>query len=411
MTTTAVSYDIQKVRQHFPILSTKVHDKPLVYLDNAATSQKPLSVMHALETFHEEYNANVHRAVHALSSRATREYEAARDKVRRFINASDVKEVIFTRGATEGINLVAQAWGRSSVKAGDEILVTLMEHHSNIVPWQMLCAEKDAVLRVVPVADDGSLDMEAFKGLLTAKTRLVAVAHVSNALGTVNPVKEIIALAHAKGALVLVDGAQAVPHMTVDVRDLDADFYVFSGHKMYGPTGIGVLYGKAALLNAMPPWQGGGDMIERVTFAKTTYNDLPYKFEAGTPNIAGAIGLGAAVDYLLTLGLDKIHEYEKHLLDYAMERLAGLPGLRVIGTAPGKAAVISFVLEGAHPQDVGTILDQQGVAVRAGHHCTMPLMERFGVPGTARASFALYNTVREVDEFVQALIKARDLLK
>jgi cysteine desulfurase / selenocysteine lyase len=410
-TAPAPSLDVLKVRQDFPILVRKVHGKPLVYLDNAATAQKPRAVLNALEAFHAEYNANVHRAVHELSARATREYEAAREKLQRFIGAADRREVLFVRGTTEGINLVAQAWGRVRVGAGDRVLVTHMEHHSNIVPWQMLCKEKGASLDVVPVTDAGELDLGALERLLTPRTRLLAVAHVSNALGTVNPVKEIVALARAKGVAVLVDGAQAAPHLKIDVKDLDADFYAFSGHKLYGPTGIGVLYGKASLLEEMPPWQGGGDMIERVSFEGTTYNELPYKFEAGTPHIAGAVGLGAAADYLTGLGLEKVAAHEQGLLAYATERLGKLPGLRILGTAPHKAAVISFTLEGAHPQDVASILDQQGVAVRAGHHCAMPLMERFGVTATARASFALYNTVREVDVFVQGLIKARDLLK
>jgi cysteine desulfurase / selenocysteine lyase len=410
MTATAL-LDVRKIRQDFPLLKTQVHGRPLVYLDNAATTQKPLPVLEALRSFHEEYNANVHRAVHELSAKATRMYEEARVKIARFINAADSHEVIYTRGATESINLVAQSWGRANVKAGDEILVTYLEHHSNIVPWQMLCEATGATLKVVPVNDAGELILSEFDRLLTSKTRLVAVGHVSNALGTVNPLKDIIARSHAKGAVVSVDGAQAAPHLAIDVRDLDADFYAFSGHKMFGPTGIGVLYGKTALLEAMPPWQGGGDMIEKVTFAKTTYNELPYKFEAGTPHIGGAIGLGAAAEYILGIGLDRIHAYERELLACATEKLSAIPGLRIIGTAQDKAAVVSFTLEGAHPQDVGTLLDQQGVAVRTGHHCTMPLMERMGVTATARASFAFYNTPEEIDLLGKAILKARELLK
>jgi len=410
MIATNETLDVQKIRSEFPILARPVHGKPLVYLDNAATAQKPRAVLEAMQSFYEHYNANVHRAVHELSARATREYEASRGKVARFINAAD-REIIFTRGTTESVNLVAQAWGRSRVKTGDEILITHMEHHSNIVPWQMLCEAVGATLKVAPILDSGDLDMGVFEGMLTSRTKLVAVTHVSNVLGTVSPVKEIVSLAHAAGAVVLVDGAQAAPHRKIDVRDLGADFYAFSGHKLFGPTGIGVLYGKAALLEAMPPWQGGGDMIEKVTFAKTTYNEIPAKFEAGTPHIAGAIGLGAAVDYVTSVGLDRIEAYERGLLSEAMNHLRTVPGLRVIGETPGKTAVISFLLEGAHPQDLGTLLDRQGVAVRTGHHCAMPLMERFGVTATTRASFAFYNTLKEADAFVQALLKARDILK
>jgi cysteine desulfurase/selenocysteine lyase len=406
----AAPLDVEKIRKEFPVLDQKVNGHPLVYLDNAATSQKPRAVIAALENFYREYNANVHRAVHDLSARATREYEAAREKVRRFINAAETREVIFTRGTTESINLVAQTWGRANVKAGDEVLVTHMEHHSNIVPWQMLCDATGAVLKVAPVDDAGELVLSELEKLLSPRTRIVALTHVSNALGTVNPVAKVIKRAHAKGALVLVDGAQAVPHKVVDVRELDADFYAFSGHKVYGPTGIGVLYGKASLLEEMPPWQGGGDMIESVSFAKTLYNVPPYKFEAGTPHIAGAIGLGAAVDFVTSVGLERIAAHEKGLLDHVMEKLSRFPGLRVVGTAAEKSAVVSFTLEGAHAQDVAAVLDQQGIAVRAGHHCAMPLMERYGVKATARASFAFYNTLREADLFVQALIKARDVL-
>ena len=405
------AWDVEKIRKDFPILSRAVHGKPLVYLDNGATSQKPRAVLEALRIYYEEYNSNVHRAVHELSARATREYESAREKIARFINAAESREVVFTRGTTESINLVAHSWGRANLRPGDEILITHMEHHSNIVPWQMLCQSTGAVLKVAPVTDVGELDMDAFEKLLGARTRLVSVTHVSNVLGTVNPVKKIAALAHARGAVVIIDGAQAVPHAKVDVRDLDADFYAFSGHKVFGPTGVGVLYGKAALLEAMPPWQGGGDMIEKVSFSGTTYNTIPHKFEAGTPNIAGVIGLGAAVDYVSHVGMDRIRDHEKELLARATEKLSAIPGLRIIGTAREKAAVISFTLEGAHPHDIGALLDQQGVAIRTGHHCAMPLMERFGVTATARASFAFYNTVEEVDVLAKSLLKAREILR
>ena len=409
--TAAGVLDVEKVRKDFPILSTKVHGKPLVYLDNGATSQKPRAVLEALRVYYEEYNSNVHRAVHELSARATREYESAREKVARFIHAAESREVVFTRGTTEAVNLVAQSWGRANLRTGDEILITHMEHHSNIVPWQMLCQSTGAILKAVPVTDIGELDMEAFDRLLGPRTRLVSVVHVSNVLGTVNPVKEIAARAHARGAVVILDGAQAAPHASVDVRDLDADFYAFSGHKVFGPTGVGVLYGKAALLEAMPPWQGGGDMIERVSFSGTTYNEIPHKFEAGTPNIAGVIGLGAAVEYVSQVGMDRIRAHEGELLSRATEKLSAIPGLRLIGTARGKAAVISFTLEGAHPHDLGALLDQQGVAIRTGHHCAMPLMERFGVTAAARASFAFYNTIEEADFLVKSILKAREILR
>ena len=402
---------MEKVRKDFPSLGRTVHGKPLVYLDNGATSQKPRAVLEALRVYYEEYNSNVHRAVHELSARATREYESAREKVARFIHAAESREVVFTRGTTEAVNLVAQSWGRANLRTGDEILITHMEHHSNIVPWQMLCQSTGAILKAVPVTDIGELDMEAFDRLLGPRTRLVSVVHVSNVLGTVNPVKEIAARAHARGAVVILDGAQAAPHASVDVRDLDADFYAFSGHKVFGPTGVGVLYGKAALLEAMPPWQGGGDMIERVSFSGTTYNEIPHKFEAGTPNIAGVIGLGAAVEYVSQVGMDRIRAHEGELLSRATEKLSAIPGLRLIGTARGKAAVISFTLEGAHPHDLGALLDQQGVAIRTGHHCAMPLMERFGVTAAARASFAFYNTIEEADFLVKSILKAREILR
>jgi cysteine desulfurase/selenocysteine lyase len=406
-----VPYDVERVRQDFPILRQKVHDKPLVYLDSAATSQKPQAVLDALVRYYSEENANIHRGVHQLSERATQAYEAVRIQVERFLNAAASREIIFVRGATEGINLVAQTYGGQHVGAGDEVIISAMEHHSNIVPWQILCEEKGARLRVVPINDRGEFLLDEYKKLLTDRTRLVAVAHVSNALGTINPVAEIIALAHRRGVPVLVDGAQAVPHLRVDVRDLDCDFYVFSGHKMYGPTGIGVLYGKADLLESMPPYQGGGDMIRSVSFEKTTYNVLPYKFEAGTPHIAGTIALGAAVDYLNGLGLDAVAAQEHDVLMYGTEVLSAIPDVRLIGTAREKTGVLSFVLEGVHPHDIGTILDQEGIAVRTGHHCAQPVMDRFGVPATARASLGLYNTREEMDALAQGLYKVKEMFR
>ena len=407
--TAAANLDVPAIRKDFPILGQLIRGRPLVYLDNAATSQKPRCVIDAVARYYQEDNANIHRGVHQLSERATQAHEDARLKVKRFLNAAQAKEIIFVRGATEGINLVAQAYGRVNVKAGDEIVISHLEHHSNIVPWQMLCEETGALLRVIPVSDRGELDIDAFERMLVPRTRLVAVGHVSNALGTVNPVRRIIEMAHRRGARVLVDGAQAVPHMKVDVQELDCDFYVLSGHKMYGPTGIGVLYGKASLLEAMPPYQGGGDMIESVTFEKTTYNTLPYKFEAGTPHIAGAVGLGAAIDYLSQIGMDNIAAHEHDLLEYATKALAGVPGLRILGTAAEKAGVISFLLDGVHPHDAGTILDQQGIAVRTGHHCAQPVMDRFGVPATTRASFAFYNTREDIDALVAGIHKVREI--
>jgi cysteine desulfurase/selenocysteine lyase len=400
---------VERIRKDFPALHQQVHGKPLVYLDNAATSQKPQAVIDAITTYYALENSNVHRGVHLLSEKATQAYEDARARVQRFLNAAESREIVFVRGTTEGINLVAQSYGRASVGAGDEIVVSAMEHHSNIVPWQMLCAEKGAVLRVVPIDDAGELVLDEYARLLTERTKLVAVAHISNALGTVNPVKALIELAHARGVPVLVDGAQAAPHLPVDVRDLDCDFYVFSGHKTLGPTGIGVLYGKAERLERMPPWQGGGDMIASVTFEKTTYNALPYKFEAGTPHIAGVIGLGVALDYLSGLGLGRVTAYEQDLLAYGTAALRAVPGLRIIGTAKAKASVLSFVLDGVHAHDAGTILDNAGVAVRAGHHCAMPIMQRFGVPATVRASLAFYNTREELDALVAALHEVREI--
>jgi cysteine desulfurase/selenocysteine lyase len=399
--------DVARVRADFPALHQQVNGRPLVYLDNAATTQKPQAVLDALLGFYSRDCANVHRGVHALSQRATDAYEGARETVARFLNARP-REIVFTRGTTEAINLVAYSYG-SRLSPGDEILITELEHHSNIVPWQMLAERTGARLRVAPINDRGEIILEEFQRLLGPRTRIVAVAHVSNALGTVNPVEEICRLAHTYGARVLVDGAQAVPHLAVDVRALDCDFYAFSGHKIYGPTGIGVLFGRWELLEAMPPYQGGGDMIRSVTFEKTLYNDPPYRFEAGTPHIAGAIGLAAAIEYVTRLGLEEIRRHEQQLLQAATRALEEIPGVRIVGTAAHKAAVVSFVLDGVHPHDVATVLDHEGVAVRAGHHCAQPLMERFGLPATTRASFALYNTLEEVDALARAVRRAREL--
>ncbi|MDW3686720.1 cysteine desulfurase [Cupriavidus sp. CV2] len=407
-TAPAAGLDVMRLRWDFPILRQTVNGKPLVYLDNAATSQKPQSVIDCEAHYYAALNANIHRGVHTLSQRATDAYEAARDAVQGLIHAARREEIVFVRGATEAINLVAASYGQR-LRPGDEILVSAMEHHSNIVPWQLACERTGAILRVAPINDAGELLLEEFERLLGPRTRLVAVTHLSNALGTVNPVRYLIELAHARGIPVLVDGAQAVPHFKVDVQALDCDFYAFSGHKLYGPTGVGVLYGKAALLDAMPPYQGGGDMIREVTFHKTTYNDLPFKFEAGTPNIAGVVGLGAAIDYVSAVGLDAIAAHEHALLAYATGQAAQIAGLRIIGTAADKASILSFVLDGVHPHDAGTILDLEGVAVRAGHHCAMPVMERFGVPATVRASFALYNTREEVDALLRAVRKAQEV--
>ena len=405
----ATSLDVTAIRKDFPILAQQVHGKPLIYLDNAATSQKPKCVIEALTRFYQMDNANIHRGVHQLSERSTQSYEVARGKVQRFLNAANSREIIFVRGATEGINLVAQTYGRTHVSAGDEIVISAMEHHSNIVPWQMLCEEKGAVLRVIPINDRGELEFDQFEKLLNHRTRLVAVSHVSNALGTINPVREIVNTAHSWNVPVLIDGAQAVPHMKVDVRNLDCDFYVFSSHKVFGPTGIGVLYGREQLLEDMPPYQGGGDMISSVTFEKTTYNDLPYKFEAGTPNIAGVIGLGAAIDYLDQIGMDAVAAHEHDLLEYGTRALESISGLRLIGTAREKAGVLSFVIDGVHPHDAGTILDREGVAVRAGHHCAQPVMDRFGVSATTRASLAFYNTREDIDALVAGIQKVKEV--
>ena len=405
------TYDLTSLRAEFPILARKVNGKPLVYLDNAATSQKPLAVIQAMDDYYRKTNANIHRGLHTLSQEATDAHELAREKVQGFINAASSKEIIFTRGTTESINLVAQSWGRANLKAGDQVMLSMLEHHANIVPWQMLREQLGIELVIIPVLDDGSLDKAPFYKLLTPKVKFLAITQVSNALGTVTPLAEIIPAAHALNIPVLVDGAQAVPHQAVDVQALDADFYVFSAHKMYGPTGIGVLYGKRQLLEAMPPWQGGGDMIEQVTFEKTTYAKLPHKFEAGTPAIAAAIGLGAAVDWMLKIGPDAIGAWEHQLLVYATKQMkAELPGLRILGEAEGKVGVISFVLEGAHAQDLGLLTDQLGVALRTGHHCAMPVLARLGVDATARVSFAAYNTLEEVDVFVAALKRVREML-
>jgi cysteine desulfurase/selenocysteine lyase len=406
----STGYDVQKIRKDFPILSQLAHGKPLVYLDNAATTQKPQAVINALVDYYQHDNSNVHRGVHLLSERATESYEKARGSVQRFLNAADSSEIIFVRGTTEAINLVAQTYGRKNVGEGDEIVITAMEHHSNIVPWQMLCDEKHATLRVAPINDSGELLMDDFAKLLGPKTKLVAVSHLSNALGTINPIREIVRLAHEKNIPVLVDGAQAAPRMPVDVQELDCDFYAISGHKLYGPTGIGVLYGKKKLLEAMPPYQGGGDMIASVTFEKTLYNRLPYKFEAGTPDIAGVIALGAAVEYLEHLGLENIEKHEHELLAYATGKVAAIPGVQLIGTAKNKAGVLSFVMEGIHPHDIGTILDHEGIAIRTGHHCAQPVMQRFGIPATARASFGLYNTKEEIDALVSGIKKVSEVM-
>lgn len=403
------AFDVERVREDFPALHQDVHGKPLVYLDSAATTLKPQSVIDAVDQVYARDCANIHRAVHLLSQRATAQFEGAREKVRAFLNAPKTTEIVFTRGTTEAVNLVAQSWGRSALRDGDEVLVTELEHHSNIVPWQLLCQQTGAKLVVVPMTDRGEILREAFEQSLSERTRLVAMTHVSNALGTVLPVAELISLAHERGALVLLDGAQAVSHVDVDVHALDCDFYAFSGHKLYGPTGIGVLYGKERLLEEMPPYQGGGDMIRSVTFEETIYNDLPYKFEAGTPHIAGAIGLGAAIDYFSSFEAGLVHAHENAVLRYATEALEAVPGLRVIGTAPGKVAALSFLMESAHPHDIGTIVDAEGVAIRTGHHCAQPVMEHFGIAATARASLGMYNGVGDVDALVAALRKVQEL--
>jgi cysteine desulfurase/selenocysteine lyase len=402
--------DVKHIRQQFPILKREVKGKPLVYFDNAATSQKPQSVIDALVNYYSFNNANIHRGIHTLAEEATAAFESSRDAVKQFINAGAREEIIFTRGTTEGINLVAYTWGRKNIKAGDEIIISAMEHHSNIVPWQVLCEEKGAVLKVIPVNDAGELIMDEYRKLLGPATKLVSVVHASNALGTVNPVKEIIDAAHAAGAVVLIDGAQSTVHLDIDVQQLDCDFFVFSGHKVYGPTGAGVLYGKKTILDDSPVFQGGGEMIKEVSFKKTTFNDLPYKYEAGTPNIADVVALKAALEFIDSVGKENIRLHEEELLHYATARLQEVPGLRIVGTAKEKVSVISFVVEKAHPQDLGILLDNRGIALRTGHHCTQPLMDRFGIPGTTRASFAVYNTKDEIDELITGLQKAIKIL-
>jgi len=406
----AARLDVLAIRRDFPALAQRVHGRPLVYLDNAATTQKPRQVIDAIRRYYEEDNANVHRGVHALSERATAAYEGAREKVRAFVNARAVSEVVFTRNATEGINLVARAWGDANVRAGDEVLITALEHHSNIVPWQQLCARTGAVLRVAPIDDAGDVIQDEFDRLLSSKTRMVAMSHLSNALGTVNPVVEMTARAKAAGAVVLIDGSQAAYHMAVDVQAIGADFYVFTGHKLYGPTGMGVLWGREAVLDAMPPFLGGGDMIRTVTFEGSTWNDLPYKFEAGTPHIAGAVGLGAAIDYVRAIGFAAIGAHEAALLAKATEAIGAIEGVRLVGTARRKASVVSFVMDDIHPHDIGTIVDREGVAIRTGHHCAQPVMDRYRIPATARASFAMYNTLDEIDALAAALARARTII-
>ena len=401
-------FDIARIRRDFPALSQMVNGKPLVYLDNAATTQKSTTVIEALSRYYSEDNANVHRGVHALSERATAAYEGSREKTREFLNANESREIIFVRGATEGINLVAQAMGQR-LQPGDEIIISTMEHHSNIVPWQMLRDTRGVVLRVIPINDSGELVLDEYDKLFNERTQLVSLVHLSNVIGTINPIREVIVRAHARGVPVLIDGAQAVSHVKVDVQALDCDFYVFSSHKLFGPTGVGVLYGKESLLESLPPYQGGGEMISSVSFDRTVYNALPYKFEAGTPNIAGVIGLGTAIDYVTKLGLEKIAAHKDSLMSYATEAVGAIEGVRIIGTAEAKASVLSFVMDDVHPHDVGTILDQEGIAVRTGHHCGQPLMERFGLAATVRASFAFYNTNEEVDRLVSALHRVREV--
>jgi cysteine desulfurase/selenocysteine lyase len=407
----SANIDFAKVREDFPLLKRSFQGKPLVFLDSAASSQKPEVVLNVLDDYYRNTNANVHRGVYRLSQEATDAFEASRKKVQAFINAEHEHEIIFVRGTTEGINLVASSFGRKFFRESDEIIISAMEHHSNIVPWQLIAEQTGAVIRVIPVSDSGELDMEAFDALLSERTRIVAVTHVSNTLGTINPVKAIIGKAHQMGIPVLVDGAQSIPHMEIDVQDLDADFYVFSGHKMFGPTGIGVLYGKERWLNEMPPYHGGGEMIKTVSFAKTTYAELPHKFEAGTPDISGVVGLGAAIDYINAIGKPAIAAYEHELLEYGTRQMLEIPGMRIIGTATEKASVISFLLEGTHPFDVGTLLDQMGIAVRTGHHCTQPLMDLFEIPGTVRASFAMYNNKEDIDRLTEAVQKAARMLR
>ena len=408
--TTIPAFDVRSIRKYFPILDRELNDKRLVYFDNAATSQKPQVVIDALVNYYSHYNANIHRGIHTLAEEATAAYESTRIAVRRFINAALPEEIIFTRGATEGLNLVAYTYGRQNINAGDEIIISGMEHHSNIVPWQILCEEKKAVLKVIPIKEDGELDLNAYKNLLSSKTKLVSVVHASNSLGTINPVKEIIDAAHRVGAAVMIDGAQSTVHLDIDVQDMDCDFFAFSGHKVYGPTGVGVLYGKKELLESMPPFMGGGEMIKEVTFEKTTYADLPYKFEAGTPNIADTVALKSALDFIEKVGKESIRNHEMDLLRYATEQMKAIPGLKLIGDAKEKVSVVSFVIKNIHPQDLGVLLDNQGIAVRTGHHCTQPVMDYFKIPGTVRASFAMYNTKEEIDKLVTGLHKAIKML-
>ena len=403
------AFDVEQIRALFPILAQRPGEQPLVYLDNAATTQKPLPVLNTLSRYYANENANIHRGVYGLSQRATDAYEGARAKMARFLNAAEPAEVVFTRNATEGINLVAQTFGRQRVTADDEVVISAMEHHSNIVPWQLLCEEKGAQLRVVPISDSGELMLDELASMLGPRTKLLSIVHMSNSLGTINPVRRVVELAHAQGVPVLLDGSQAAYHMPVDVQALECDFYVVTGHKLYGPTGIGALYGRRSWLEAMPPYQGGGDMIRSVTFERTTYNEVPHKFEAGTPHIAGVVGLGAAVDFIESVGFSAIAEHERQLLAYATAALESVPGLRLIGTAPEKASILSFVLDGVHAHDIGTVVDTQGVAIRTGHHCTQPVMERFGVPATARASLAMYNTTADIDQLVAALATVREV--
>lgn len=404
-------FNVDEIRKDFPILNREVNKKPLVYFDNGATSQKPEIVVEALSKYYKYENSNIHRGVHTLSQEATSAYEAVREKMQKYLSADQKEEIIFTKGTTDGINLIASSFGKHHLKAGDEVIISTMEHHSNIVPWQMICEEKGATLKIIPINDYGEIDLEAYKGLLSSKTKMVSIVHISNTLGTINPVKEMTDLAHEHGAVVLIDGAQSVPHMPVNVTELGAEFYVFSMHKLFGPTGVGVLYGKKEWLDALPPYQGGGDMIKTVTFKKTTYNELPHKFEAGTPNISGGIATGAALDYLNQLDWKGIKQHERELLDYGTEKLKQVEGLKIIGEAANKASVISFVVDGTHAYDLGVIMDKMGVAVRTGHHCTQPLMNRFGILGTARASFAFYNTKAEIDQFMEALNRAIKMLK
>ncbi|MEE2750478.1 MAG: cysteine desulfurase [Myxococcota bacterium] len=406
----STAFDVERVRRDFPCLQQQVHGKPLIYLDNAATTQVPRSVISTLSSFHIHDRANIHRGVHLLSQRSTAAYDAVRGVVREFINAPEEREIVFVRGTTEALNLLANTLGTSRLEAGDEVLITGMEHHSNIVPWQLVCAARGAHLKVIPITDEGELDMAAFEALLSDRTKILSMVHVSNALGTINPVKEMIRAAREKGAVTILDGAQAIAHMPVDVVDLGCDFYAFSGHKLFGPTGVGVLWGRAEILNALPPWQGGGDMIRSVTFEETTYADIPARFEAGTPNIAGVIGLGAAIEYLQSVGLDAVSAYEAELLEYGTKALQGVAGLRLVGTAREKASVLSFVLDGVHPHDIGTILDMEGVAIRTGHHCAQPVMDRLGVPATARASLSFYNTHADIDALVTALGVVKEMM-